>query len=590
MRLTNILVLICLLATLAVSELRAQEEDSDPAEIAIGERLFLETRFAQAFKAFLDEGGAVNGAPESGDPALDELATTGAPLPNPFKGQTFNCRACHMVDESLDEPRGGMRTYNDFARRSPVPVREDGAATALRNSPPLVNASQNRPGGAFFHFDGEFDSMEDLVRGTISGRNFGWIHGEGHLVPAHVARIIREDEGLAADDFGGLSYAVTLTGTDPSIPAEFLLPEEFRVDVASASDQEIFDAVAKLIAAYTVDLAFSTDDAGDFSASPYDAFLAANDLPRHPVLGESPLAYSRRLLGLIRAAEADGDLQFIYSDPQSHLGAFAFHDQGFRFSHKELRGLKIFFSEPARGAASPVEASRGGVGACLRCHPAPLFTDFRFHNTGVAQREYDEIHGAGAFSALEVPGLETRNQRPDLYLPATEAMPSAAEPFRRIPLAERPGWTDLGAWNIFANPTAPHPQAKLWRAFCEPELLAARPELAGLSAVRLNLLLDDMTARGDRSVSPCTEAELLPKTVAAFKTAGLRDLSHSAPYMHNGAFDTLDQVLELYLDSAALARAGKLRNPPADLSAVAITKRDFADLVAFLQALSEDYN
>ena len=37
-----------------------EEEEADLAEITNGERLFLETRFAQFFKAFLDDGGDVN--------------------------------------------------------------------------------------------------------------------------------------------------------------------------------------------------------------------------------------------------------------------------------------------------------------------------------------------------------------------------------------------------------------------------------------------------------------------------------------------------------------------------------------------------
>lgn len=67
------------------------------AEVAVGERLFLETRFAQAFKVFVDNGGNVND-PIAGDPVMDivETTTPGAPIdPGPFKSQTINCRACH---------------------------------------------------------------------------------------------------------------------------------------------------------------------------------------------------------------------------------------------------------------------------------------------------------------------------------------------------------------------------------------------------------------------------------------------------------------------------------------------------------------
>src|SRR6266545_4166037 len=73
------------------------------AEQAVGERLFLETRFAQAFKVFLDNGGNVND-PNAGDAVVDtvETITPGVPIdPSPFKGLSMNCRACHMVDDVL---------------------------------------------------------------------------------------------------------------------------------------------------------------------------------------------------------------------------------------------------------------------------------------------------------------------------------------------------------------------------------------------------------------------------------------------------------------------------------------------------------
>ena len=63
------------------------------AEEAVGERLFLETRFAQAFERFLDRGGNVNDPLPAGDPVLDDTQTTTRPLPGPFAGLTMNCRA-----------------------------------------------------------------------------------------------------------------------------------------------------------------------------------------------------------------------------------------------------------------------------------------------------------------------------------------------------------------------------------------------------------------------------------------------------------------------------------------------------------------
>lgn len=113
------------------------EEEADPAEVAIGERLFLEPRFAQHFFAL--SGGDANAAVPA-DPVMDDTVTTNDPVPGPFAGLSMNCRACHLVDEHTGVPGAGNRTYSDFARRSPVPERLDGqpqrCATRHRSSTP----------------------------------------------------------------------------------------------------------------------------------------------------------------------------------------------------------------------------------------------------------------------------------------------------------------------------------------------------------------------------------------------------------------------------------------------------------------------
>ena len=134
----------------------AEEEEADPPEVAIGERLFQETRFAQFFAA---NSTGVNVPLAAGDPVVALSETLGAGLPGPFAGQSMNCAACHLVDQQLKVAGGGMRTYADFAERSPIPARSDGRTHTPRNSPPLVDSALARPGDLFFHFDGEFTTM-----------------------------------------------------------------------------------------------------------------------------------------------------------------------------------------------------------------------------------------------------------------------------------------------------------------------------------------------------------------------------------------------------------------------------------------------
>jgi cytochrome c peroxidase len=533
-----------LLALAFVPGRLAAQEESDPAEVAIGERLFLETRFAEFFARHATD---VNLPLAAGDPVVATTETTGAPLPGPFAGSSINCRSCHLVDEQLGMPGGGMRSYTDFARRSPVPAREDGRASAVRNSPPLVNASLPRRGGLLLHFDGEFATLDALVRGTLTGRNYGWLPGEAPLAIAHIARVIREDDGSGAlaQQFGG-SYARVLGGTDPKLPAELRLARRFRVNVERASDEKIVGRVARLIAAYVKQLEFETSASGVPSGSPFDSFLALNGLPRVPFQQETPTQFSRRLRRELEQLRAP---RFVDE------GAFQFHAQARRFGATELAGLRVFLAEPSDGAAD-----LAGVGNCVACHPAPHFTDFRLHNTGVSQLDYDAVHGEGSFLALDVPDLATRSLDPDAFLPATEQHPNAREPFRAIPSLQDPLRADLGAWNVFANPDFRKSQARLKRALCP---------------------------KGSRR--RCDREALLGLALGAFKTPGLRDLSHSAPYLHDGSLDTLEGVVGFYRRSSDLARAGALRNGAEPMAGIALAPEDVAPLAAFLRSLNEDY-
>lgn len=531
------------------------------AEQAVGERLFLETRFAQAFKVFVDNGGNIND-PNAGDAVVDTVETTGLPIaPGPFAGTAMNCRACHMVDDVLTAPGGGMRTYADFARRSPVPARADGKTHAPRNSPALVNSTLDRPDGVLLHFDSEFSSIEDLVAATFTGRNFGWLPGEKAQAIAHVARVVRGDDGSGdlAQQFDGLSYRLLFTGTNSAIPDDFKLPPQFRTFVGSGTDQEIFDAVVRVVAAYVNGLLFSqTEDSGALIRSPFDVFLEINGLPQQPDANETPIDYSRRLRTFINAPGFAP--QFVTTNPNRQDGQFQFHSQPFAFGAQELEGLKVFLAEPATLPASPAELIAGRIGNCLACHAAPNFTDFKLHNTGTTQKEYDDIHGAGQFAGLSIPNLATRNTSYDLFLPATETHPAALEPFRAIPAAGSPELTDLGAWNVFANPDIPGPQEKIKKILCD-----------------------------EQQPCPLSDATLLDRAIARFKTPGLRDLGHSAPYMHNGQFDTLDDIIAFYRLVAGQARAATLRNGASQLQGIALSPGDIAPLVAFLKSLNEDY-
>jgi cytochrome c peroxidase len=307
------------------------------------------------------------------------------------------------------------------------------------------------------------------------------------------------------------------------------------------------NTIGALIHAYTDSLRFGTDHTLRSSRSPYDVFLEKNRISAEPKKGEAPAVYANRLLRLVERRK-----NFVWVAPVDDT--FQLHKQTFAFGPQELRGLRIFLT---RGGARTKHA-----GNCAACHAPPRFTDFRFHNDGAAQIEYDSLFGKGAFARLEIPGLRERNSNIDHWLPATPAHPNASGRFRSVPAPDRPGYTDLGVWNVWANPDMPKPQEALMHVIC--------PDIARSKA--------------------CTPEGLLPLTVALFKTPTLRDLGQSAPYLHTGALDTIESVLNFYIRTSTLARTGQLRNASPEMRYVRIDTADIKPLTAFLRALNEDYH
>ncbi len=521
--------------------------DVTPALDSIGERLFLDPRFAQYFATHMT---GVNLPLAVGDPVVAQVNTMNGTLPGPFAGQSMNCRSCHFVTEFQGVSGAGNRTYSDFTTRSPIPLPMNGYTLTPRNSMHMVGSLQPHPGPTFLHFDGEFATPEDLVKATITGRNFGWAPDQYQQALANVALIVRGDDGnsqLAIDRTNGLSYGTLFLGKDPKITSDLLIPVADRIDVNTATPDQILNLVAKCISTYMGDLLFSQDEFGRYIGSPYDVFLRINHLPLQPNAGESIPQYNQRLAGII-----NGLSNPIWVD--GSYGSFQYHAQPFAFGPTELAGLKIFL----KVATSATDGSQH-AGNCASCHQAPNFSDFLFHNTGASQEEYDAVHGAGAFVNLSIPSLGIRSANFDLYLPASTNHPNAAEPFRRAADPKNAIYADLGLWNVYLNPDIPNPQANLKSVVC---------------------------AAGEN----CSTDQGLGNTIARFKTPILRDLEDSSPYFHNGSKQQLQDVIQFYINSSQLARMGLLRNPPPEFANMSLSTADIDALTAFLLALTEDYD
>ena len=258
--------------------------------------------------------------------------------------------------------------------------------------------------------------------------------------------------------------------------------------------------MSRLVAAYVESLVFED------VVSPYDLFLEKNGLPPEPRKFESPAVYVARLR---TSSAAHGDPELV-TDAD---GTFQLHQQPFVFGPLGAEGLRIF-----------LDRTRGN---CVACHLPPSFTDFAFHNTGVAQEDYDAVHGDGQLRGARDP--ENRGARPiptHSCRPPPRILRRGTLPGRAV--VRRPERADLGVWN-----------------YLDPDYPARLP--APSRAPRLRVA---GSARPRRR-SPDAPS----RRIGLFKTPGLRDLGHSQPYLHTGPADTLEDIVSFYVTASGLPRA-----------------------------------
>jgi cytochrome c peroxidase len=90
------------------------------------------------------------------------------------------------------------------------------------------------------------------------------------------------------------------------------------------------------------------------------------------------------------------------------------------------------------------------------------------------------------------------------------------------------------------------------------------------------------TDKGRYAVNPA------PETLNAFRTGTLKNISKTAPYMHNGVFKTLQQVVDFYDAGGGQGRGLKVGNQTLSADSLHLTPTEKQDLISFMQALTEE--
>jgi cytochrome c peroxidase len=189
-----------------------------------------------------------------------------------------------------------------------------------------------------------------------------------------------------------------------------------------------------------------------------------------------------------------------------------------------VRGLKLFV----------------GRASCIDCHRTPLLSDGAFHNIGVPQRG---------------PGVPTEQQ-----CPAGSAKCDCVT-----------GTVVMG-------------QSCLpWGALSG--LFKLTHAAGSNAAIRRDGEFSDLDPATKAQVT-ATYAAMVPSpdaTKGAWRTPSLRDVALSAPYMHDGVYATLDEVIWHYDGGGTAEASGK---KAAELSPLRLSAQDRTDLVEFLRTLT----
>lgn len=193
---------------------------------------------------------------------------------------------------------------------------------------------------------------------------------------------------------------------------------------------------------------------------------------------------------------------------------------------------------PASDAISPA-AKRGarlfvGKGVCIDCHGGPLFSDGDFHDIGVPQ--------AGPL----VPTVGECS--------AGNAACDCVNGVKCLP------W---GAWDGLARlATSKFSRASPWSDSADDS-----------DPIRAAALGRARTASADDPLK------------GAWRTPTLRNVSLTAPYMHDGVYGSLADVVKHYSDGAVTGGVGV---PAVQLKPLLLSADEQADLVAFLETLTSE--
>ena len=79
-----------------------------------------------------------------------------------------------------------------------------------------------------------------------------------------------------------------------------------------------------------------------------------------------------------------------------------------------------------------------------------------------------------------------------------------------------------------------------------------------------------------------------PQYKYAFKTTTLRNVAKTAPYMHNGVYNTLEEVMDFYNRGGGAGIGIALDNQTLSVTPLDLSKKEISNIIAFLKTLNDE--
>jgi cytochrome c peroxidase len=187
-----------------------------------------------------------------------------------------------------------------------------------------------------------------------------------------------------------------------------------------------------------------------------------------------------------------------------------------------------------------------------------------FHAKAEKEISLDEVTNA---LASYIRSLTKLNSRFDAYMQGNEQALSAQE---------------LKGFNLFMGKAkcATCHFIPLFNGATPPKYVTSETEVLGVP-----VSLADSTLDPDRGYYDVIGIDSYKY---AFKIPTVRNIGKTAPYMHNGVYQTLDQVMEFYNNGGAVGLGIHLSNQTLPGENLHLTENEKADIIAFMKSLESE--